>query len=139
MVSIRATISRLHLCLSVQNDGTMKNTTFLSIFAAIAFCLCGCSSDDDSDLSSVERSLVGCWQVVEHFNYSHQEPINGIQVIEFKSDRTQSFYQDGEYSMKHSSGQNPPRTRMVIIFVINLTKTILSQHIVVALKSQETY
>ena len=74
----------------------MKNTTFLSIFIAIAFCLCGCSSDDDSDLSSIERSLVGCWQVVEHFNYSHQEPINGIQVIEFKSDRTQSFYQDGE-------------------------------------------
>ena len=100
----------------------MKNTTFLSIFIAIAFSLCGCSSDDDSDLSSIERSLVGCWQVVEHFNYSHQEPINGIQVIEFKSDRTQSFYQ----------------TRMVIIFVINLTKTILSQHIVADLKSSET-
>jgi hypothetical protein len=62
----------------------------------IAVFMTGCSNDDDSDLSSVERSLVGCWQVVEHFNYSHQEPINGIQVIEFKSDRTQSFYQDGE-------------------------------------------
>ena len=26
----------------------MKNTTFLSIFVAIAFCLCGCSSDDNN-------------------------------------------------------------------------------------------
>ena len=74
----------------------MKNTTFLPIFVAIAFCLCGCNSDDDSDLSSVERSLVGCWQVVERFNSDYPEPINGIQVMEFKSDRTQSFYQDGE-------------------------------------------
>ena len=110
----------------------MKNTTFLSIFIAIAFSLCGCSSDDDSDLSSIERSLVGCWQVVEHFNYSHQEPINGIQVIEFKSDRTQSFYQDGELQYETQFW------RMVIIFVINLTKTILSQHIVADLKSSET-
>jgi len=38
----------------------------------IAVFMTGCSNDDDSDLSSVERSLVGCWQVVEHFNYSHQ-------------------------------------------------------------------
>ena len=74
----------------------MKNTTFLSIFVAIAFCLCGCNSDDESDLSSVERSLVGYWQVVERFSSDYPEPINGIPVMEFKSDRTQSFYQDGE-------------------------------------------
>ena len=31
----------------------MKNTTFLSIFVAIAFCLCGCSSDDDNVVDPV--------------------------------------------------------------------------------------
>ena len=74
----------------------MKKTTFISIFTAVLLCFCGCSNDDDSDLSGVERSLVGCWQVVEHYNYSHQEPIEGIQVIVFKSDRTQSVYKDGQ-------------------------------------------
>ena len=65
------------------------------IFAALSLCLIGCSNDDDSELLGVERSLVGCWQVVEQYNYSHQEPIEGIQVIVFNSDRTQSFYKDG--------------------------------------------
>ena len=74
----------------------MKKTAFISIFAALSLCFFGCSNDDDSDLSGVEKSLVGCWQVVEHYNYSHQEPIDGIQVIVFNSDRKQSFYKDGQ-------------------------------------------
>ena len=89
----------------------MKNTTFLSIFLAIAIFLCGCSGDDDSDLSSVERALVGYWQVVEYFNYSQQEPINGIQVIEFKTDRTQSFYQDGELQYETQFWAKPTKNK----------------------------
>lgn len=68
-----------------------------TIMMIAAVCLVtACSSDDDSDLSGVERALVGYWQLVEHYNYSHQEPVEGIQVVEFKSDRTVSYYKDGE-------------------------------------------
>ena len=69
----------------------------ISLLLALTICLfAGCSNDDDSDLSGVERSLVGCWQVVEHYYYNDQAPIEGIQVIVFHSDRTQSFYKDGQ-------------------------------------------
>ena len=55
-----------------------------------------CDNDDDTSLSRAERSLVGYWQVVEYHNIYLQEPVNGIQVLVFKPDRTESFYQDGE-------------------------------------------
>ena len=78
-----------------------KKCVFL--FSMLLLMLAGCSndddsnlSDDDSNLSGVERSLVGYWQVVEQYNYSHQEPIEGIQVIVFNSNRILSYYKDGQ-------------------------------------------
>ncbi len=48
----------------------------------IAVLMTSCSGDDDdSDLSSIERSLVGCWQVVEHFNYSFSSKLIQRQII----------------------------------------------------------
>lgn len=73
----------------------MKKTVYISFFAVLSLFFFGCN-DDDSDLSGVERSLVGCWQVVERHYNSRQEPIEGIQVMVFKPDRTQSFYKDGQ-------------------------------------------
>ncbi len=78
----------------------------------IAVFMTGCSSDDDSDLSSIERSLVGCWQGVEHFNYSHREPINGIQVIEFKSDSTHPFSQDDELQYETQFWPKPTKNEV---------------------------
>ena len=70
-------------------------TIFLLTLTACLLTACS-SSDDESDLSGVERSLVGCWQAVEQYNNNHQYPIEGIQVLVFKSDRTLSFYKDGQ-------------------------------------------
>ena len=55
----------------------------------------GCSNDDIA-LSGVERSLLGCWQIVEKYSYRHQQPVEGAQVIVFNPDRTQLYYQDGQ-------------------------------------------
>ncbi len=58
--------------------------------------MAACDNDDGPNLSRAERALVGCWQVVEYHNIYLQEPVNGIQVLVFKPDRTESFYQDGQ-------------------------------------------
>ena len=74
----------------------MKRTIKIIMMLLIACIIGACSSDNDADLSRVERSLLGYWQVVEIYNNSYQEPIDGIQVVEFKPDRTQRFYKDGQ-------------------------------------------
>ena len=65
-------------------------------------CLCflftGCSSDDE--LSSIKRSVVGSWQLVEQidgFYPSTQSiPVESNKVIEFRRDGTIVTIMDGE-------------------------------------------
>ena len=55
-----------------------------------------CSSDDDSELSDVERSLVGYWHEVEHYESSVQKPVESIHVLEFRPDRKCISYRNGQ-------------------------------------------
>ena len=66
--------------------------------AILLLTLCGCSSDDG--LSSVKKSVVGSWQLVERidgFDPSTQSmPVNTNSIMEFRSDGTVVTIVDGE-------------------------------------------
>ena len=78
----------------------MKHVKDILLLMLAACLLAACASNDDdsdlSDLSAVERSMLGYWLLVEKYSYYKQQPVEGIQVVEFKSDRTQSFYKNGD-------------------------------------------
>lgn len=65
-------------------------------------CLCflvtGCSSDDE--LSSIKRSVVGSWQLVEQIDgfypSTQSMPVESNKVIEFRRDGTIVTIMDGE-------------------------------------------
>ena len=66
------------------------------------FCLCflftGCSSDDG--LSSVKKSVVGSWQLVERIDgfypSTQSMPVETNSIVEFRSDGTVVTIVDGE-------------------------------------------
>ena len=66
--------------------------------AILLLTLCGCSSDDG--LSSVKKSVVGSWQLVERidgFDPSTQSmPVETNSIMEFRSDGTVVTIVDGE-------------------------------------------
>lgn len=66
--------------------------------AILLLALCGCSSDDE--LSSVKKSVVGSWQLVERidgFDPSTQSmPVKTNSIMEFRSDGTVVTIVDGE-------------------------------------------
>ena len=74
----------------------MKQAVFS--LAILLLALCGCSSDDG--LSSVEKSVVGSWRLVERidgFDPSTQSmPVNTNYIMEFRSDGTVVTIVDGE-------------------------------------------
>ena len=74
----------------------MKHTVFS--LAILLLALCGCSSDDG--LSSVKKSVVGSWRLVERidgFDPSTQSmPVNTNNIMEFRSDGTVVTIVDGE-------------------------------------------
>lgn len=74
----------------------MKHTVFS--LAILLLTLCGCSSDDG--LSSVKKSVVGSWQLVERidgFDPSTQSmPVNTNNIMEFRSDGTVVTIENGE-------------------------------------------
>ena len=74
----------------------MKQAVFS--LAILLFALCGCSSDDG--LSSVKKSVVGSWQLVERidgFDPSTQSmPVETNSIMEFRSDGTVVTIVDGE-------------------------------------------
>ena len=74
----------------------MKQAVFS--LAILLLALCGCSSDDG--LSSVKKSVVGSWRLVERidgFDPSPQSmPVNTNNIMEFRSDGTVVTIVDGE-------------------------------------------
>lgn len=74
----------------------MKHTVFS--LAILLLTLCGCSSDDG--LSSVKKSVVGSWQLVERidgFDPSTQSmPVETNSIMEFRSDGTVVTIENGE-------------------------------------------
>jgi hypothetical protein len=74
----------------------MKQAVFS--LAILLLALCGCSSDDG--LSSVKKSVVGSWRLVERidgFDPSTQSmPVNTNSIMEFRSDGTVVTIVDGE-------------------------------------------
>ena len=74
----------------------MKHTFFS--LAILLLALCGCSSDDG--LSSVKKSVVGSWRLVERidgFDPSPQSmPVETNSIMEFRSDGTVVTIVDGE-------------------------------------------
>ena len=66
--------------------------------AILLLTLCGCSSDDG--LSSVKKSVVGSWQLVERINgfdpSPQSMPVNTNNIMEFRSDGTVVNIVDGE-------------------------------------------
>ena len=74
----------------------MKQTVFS--LAILLLALCGCSSDDG--LSSVKKSVVGSWRLVERidgFDPSTQSmPVETNSIMEFRSDGTVVTIVDGE-------------------------------------------
>ena len=74
----------------------MKHTVFS--LAILLLALCGCSSDDG--LSSVKKSVVGSWQLVERINgfdpSTQSMPVNTNNIMEFRSDGTVVNIVDGE-------------------------------------------
>ena len=74
----------------------MKQTVFS--LAILLLALCGCSSDDG--LSSVKKSVVGSWQLVERINgfdpSTQSMPVNTNNIMEFRSDGTVVTIVDGE-------------------------------------------
>ena len=74
----------------------MKQAVFS--LAILLLTLCGCSSDDG--LSSVKKSVVGSWRLVERidgFDPSTQcMPVETNSIMEFRSDGTVVTIVDGE-------------------------------------------
>lgn len=74
----------------------MKQAVFS--LAILLLALCGCSSDDG--LSSVKKSVVGSWQLVERINgfdpSTQSMPVNTNNIMEFRSDGTVVNIVDGE-------------------------------------------
>ena len=74
----------------------MKQTVFS--LAILLLTLCGCSSDDG--LSSVKKSVVGSWQLVERIDgfypSTQSMPVNTNSIMEFRSDGTVVTIVDGE-------------------------------------------
>lgn len=74
----------------------MKQAVFS--LAILLLALCGCSSDDG--LSSVKKSVVGSWRLVERidgFDPSPQSmPVETNSIMEFRSDGTVVTIVDGE-------------------------------------------
>lgn len=74
----------------------MKQAVFS--LAILLLALCGCSSDDG--LSSVKKSVVGSWQLVERINgfdpSTQSMPVNTNNIMEFRSDCTVVNIVDGE-------------------------------------------
>ncbi|SHM40585.1 hypothetical protein SAMN04488494_1897 [Xylanibacter ruminicola] len=74
----------------------MKHTVFS--LAILLLALCGCSSDDG--LSSVKKSVVGSWQLVERIDgfypSTQSMPVNTNNIMEFRSDGTVVTIVDGE-------------------------------------------
>ena len=66
--------------------------------AILLLTLCGCSSDDG--LSSVIKSVVGSWQLVERINgfdpSTQSMPVNTNNIMDFRSDGTVVTIVDGE-------------------------------------------
>lgn len=66
--------------------------------AILLLALCGCSSDDG--LSSVKKSVVGSWQLVERINgfdpSTQSMPVNTNNIMEFRSDGTVVTIENGE-------------------------------------------
>jgi hypothetical protein len=74
----------------------MKHTVFS--LAILLLALCGCSSDDG--LSSVKKSVVGSWQLVERIDgfypSTQSMPVETNSIMEFRSDGTVVTIVDGE-------------------------------------------
>ena len=74
----------------------MKQTVFS--LAILLLALCGCSSDDG--LSSVKKSVVGSWQLVERIDgfypSTQSMPVETNSIMEFRSDGTVVTIVDGE-------------------------------------------
>lgn len=74
----------------------MKQTVFS--LAILLLALCGCSSDDG--LSSVKKSVVGSWQLVEQIDgfypSTQSVPVEANKVIEFRRDGTVVTIVDGK-------------------------------------------
>lgn len=66
--------------------------------AILLLTLCGCSSDDG--LSSVKKSVVGSWQLVERIDgfypSTQSMPVETNSIMEFRSDGTVVTIVDGE-------------------------------------------
>jgi hypothetical protein len=79
-----------------QKNRNMKQAVFS--LAILLLALCGCSSDDG--LSSVKKSVVGSWRLVERidgFDPSTQSmPVETNSIMEFRSDGTVVTIVDGE-------------------------------------------
>ena len=71
---------------------------FLMALICLCFLFTGCSSDDE--LSSIKRSVVGSWQLVEQIDGFHPStqsmPVESNKVIEFRRDGTIVTIMDGE-------------------------------------------
>ena len=74
----------------------MKHTVFS--LAILLLALCGCSSDDG--LSSVKKSVVGSWRLVERIDgfypSTQSMPVETNIIMEFRSDGTVVTIVDGE-------------------------------------------
>ena len=74
----------------------MKQAVFS--LAILLFAFCGCSSDDG--LSSVKKSVVGSWQLVERIDgfypSTQSMPVNTNYIMEFRSDGIVVTIVDGE-------------------------------------------
>lgn len=74
----------------------MKQAVFS--LAILLLALCGCSSDDG--LSSVKKSVVGSWQLVERIDgfypSTQSMPVETNSIMEFRSDGTVVTIVDGE-------------------------------------------
>lgn len=70
----------------------------LMALICLCFLVTGCSSDDE--LSSIKRSVVGSWQLVEQIDgfypSTQSMPVESNKVIEFRRDGTIVTIMDGE-------------------------------------------
>ena len=71
---------------------------YLIALICLCFLFTGCSSDDE--LSSVKKSVVGSWQLVERIDgfypSTQSMPVNTNSIMEFRSDGTVITIVDGE-------------------------------------------
>lgn len=71
---------------------------YLIALICLCFLFTGCSSEDE--LSSVKRSVVGSWQLVERIDgfypSTQSMPVNTNSIMEFRSDGTVITIIDGE-------------------------------------------